>query len=438
MTPAATPAVMEYVNGIRTTVRKTGIAVARSAQSTCRAFIIIIAPMTTRAAEATSCGTIAVIGVKKRQAAKNAPVTTEASPVRAPSPTPVADSTKTVWPEPPATPPMAPPAPSMNSAFDRPGMRPLSSASFASVPTPMMVAIASKNPASTSVKTIMPTVIAPTSPQPPNSRSPKSEKSGMETALPCSSGAPLAHCSGSMTPVALRIAATIVPVTMPIRMAPGMLRAWSMKISSRVPAKSRTGQPASSPAGPRVSGVALPCVDEAALDQADDGDEQTDAHGDAVLEGERDRVHDHLAEPGDHEQHDHHAVHHTHAHGLRPGHLRDDLPGDHAGHREPGGQGERHLADEAHQERGDRRGERRRGDQGLLAQGVPGGVLAGEDHGVEQDDVRHRHEGGDAAAHLTRDRGSPVGYVKVPVEPRPSAGDAGTRARVFRGDLGLH
>ncbi len=146
----------------------------------------------------------------------------------------------------------------MNSAFDRPGIRPLSSASFASVPTPMMVAIASKNPASTSVKTIMPTVIAPTSPQPPNSRLPKSEKSGMETALPCSSGAPLAHCLGSMTPVAFRIAATIVPVTMPIRMAPGRLRAWSMKISSRVPAKSRTGQPASSPAGPRVSGVASP------------------------------------------------------------------------------------------------------------------------------------------------------------------------------------
>ncbi|GAA3213292.1 hypothetical protein GCM10020256_13380 [Streptomyces thermocoprophilus] len=258
MTPAATPVVMVYVNGISTTVRNTGIAVARSAQSTCRAFISIIAPMTTRAAEATSCGTIAVSGVKKRQAAKNRPVTTEARPVRAPSPTPVADSMNTVCPEPPATPPIAPPAPSMNSAFDRPGMRPLSSASFASVPTPMMVAIASKNPASTSVKTIMPMVMAPTSPQPPNSTSPKREKSGMETALPCSSGAPLAQASLSMTPAALRTAATTVPETMPMRIAPGTLRAWSMKISRRVPANSSTGQPASSPAGPRVSGVALP------------------------------------------------------------------------------------------------------------------------------------------------------------------------------------
>ena len=154
--------------------------------------------------------------------------------MRAPSPTPVADSTKTVWPEPPATPPMAPPAPSMNSALDRPGMRPLSSASLASVPTPMMVAIASKNPASTSVKTIMPTVMAPTSPQPPNSTWPKSEKSGMETALPCSSGGPLPQAFGSMTSTtALRIAARTVPATMPIRIAPGMLRAWSMKMSEQ-------------------------------------------------------------------------------------------------------------------------------------------------------------------------------------------------------------
>lgn len=129
----------------------------------------------------------------------------------------------------------------MNSALDRPGIRPLSSASPASVPTPMMVAIASKNPARTSVKTIMPTVIAPTSPQPPNSTSPKSEKSGIETALPCSSGAPAAHCFGSTTPVALRTAATTVPPTIPMRMAPGMFRAWSMKISSSVPAEQQDG-----------------------------------------------------------------------------------------------------------------------------------------------------------------------------------------------------
>ncbi len=122
----------------------------------------------------------------------------------------------------------------------------------------MMVAIASKKPASTRVKTIMPTVITPTSPQPPNSTFPKSEKSGAETALPSSSGGPLLHFLGSMSTIALMTIATTVPTAMPMRIAPGMLRAWSMKMSNRVTQKMRTGQPASSPAGPRETGVALP------------------------------------------------------------------------------------------------------------------------------------------------------------------------------------
>ncbi len=185
--------------------------------------------------------------------------------MRAPSPTPVADSTNTVWPDAPATPPIAPPAPSMNSAFDRPGMRPLSSASSASVPTPMMVAIASKNPARTRVNTIIPTVIAPTSPQPPNSTCPKSEKSGIDTAPPFSSGGPLAHCLGSITPNALSTTASTVPPTMPMRMAPGTPRACSTKTASRVIANNRTGQPASSPDGPRVTGVDSPWWTKPAL-----------------------------------------------------------------------------------------------------------------------------------------------------------------------------
>ncbi len=129
----------------------------------------------------------------------------------------------------------------------------------------MTVAIASKNPASTSVKTIMPTVIAPACPQPPNSTCPRSEKSGIETAEPCRAGAPFAHCRGSTTPSAFRVTAAAVPVTMPRRIAPGTPRAWSMRISSRVTAKSSTGQPASSPAGPRLTGVDSPWWTKPAL-----------------------------------------------------------------------------------------------------------------------------------------------------------------------------
>ncbi len=95
--------------------------------------------------------------MKNRHAAKNRPVTEAERPVRAPSPTPVADSMKTVWPEALVTPPIAPPAPSMKRALLRPGILPAWSASLASWPTAMMVAIASKKPASTRVKTTMAT-----------------------------------------------------------------------------------------------------------------------------------------------------------------------------------------------------------------------------------------------------------------------------------------
>ncbi|CAM5432288.1 hypothetical protein SMICM304S_10554 [Streptomyces microflavus] len=111
----------------------------------------------------------------------------------------------------------------------------------------------------------MPTVITPTSPQPPNSTFPKSEKSGAETALPSRAGGPLLHAFAGMSTIALMTRATSVPTTMPMRIAPGMLRAWSMKMRSRVTQKIRTGQPASSPAGPRETGVAAPLWTNPAL-----------------------------------------------------------------------------------------------------------------------------------------------------------------------------
>lgn len=263
----------------------------------------------------------------------------------------------------------------------------------------------------------MPTVITPTSPQPPNSTFPKSEKSGVETAPPSSSGGPLLHDLGSMSTIALMTIATTVPTMMPIRIAPGMLRAWSMKMSSRVTQKMRTGQPHEFTGRAEGDGGRLALVDESGLVEADEGDEEPDAHGDAVLERERDRVHDHLAEAGDHQEADHHTVDHTHAHGLRPGHVGRDLRGEHAGDAEPGGERQGHLPDEAHEQ--GRRGRREggRGDQAGLAEEVAVDVLPAQDQRVEQKDVRHGHEGRDAAAQLARDGGSSFGYVEVPVEP---------------------
>ncbi len=137
--------VMEYVNGMTTTVRKTGIAVARwPSPHGRRQFVVVGADDETSAAAATSPGTIAVSGVKER-AAKNRPVTTEDSRCRAPSPT------RSPIDEDRLGPTLRDPADRSARAVDRqhlqqPGIRPCASASPASVPTPMMVAIAFEEP----------------------------------------------------------------------------------------------------------------------------------------------------------------------------------------------------------------------------------------------------------------------------------------------------
>ncbi len=255
MTPAATPAVIEYVNGMITIVRKAGTEDDRSSQSMCRTCVIIIDPMTTSAAAATWLGTMPAIGVKNSIRPNRPPTTTLDRPVRAPSPTPVADSTNTVCPDEPVTPPMTPPAPSTARALLRPGMRPFSSTSFASEPMPMIVAIASKKPAKTSVNTSTDAVIAPASPNPPNTlTSPISEKSGVSTTLSGNSGTPSPHAFAGTSTTAFTIIATTVPMTSPIRIAPRIRRAISMKMASSVTAKTTTGQPLSSPAGPSTTG----------------------------------------------------------------------------------------------------------------------------------------------------------------------------------------
>ncbi|MNW65374.1 hypothetical protein D3C74_437530 [compost metagenome] len=53
----------------------------------------IMVPTRTRAAAATSIGTTEVSGVKNIEPRNSRPVMTEASPVRAPSPMPAAEST---------------------------------------------------------------------------------------------------------------------------------------------------------------------------------------------------------------------------------------------------------------------------------------------------------------------------------------------------------
>ncbi|CAB4694181.1 unannotated protein [freshwater metagenome] len=73
-------------------VRKAGIAIPKSSQSIDLICVIIKKPTITRAGVAASYGITATSGAKNVVSRKQIPVTTDAKPVRAPSPTPDADS----------------------------------------------------------------------------------------------------------------------------------------------------------------------------------------------------------------------------------------------------------------------------------------------------------------------------------------------------------
>ena len=75
-----------------TMVRKAGSATVNLVNLISRIWAIIMAPTTTRAAAATSSGTTLVSGVRNIEPRNSTPVTTEARPVRAPSPMPAAES----------------------------------------------------------------------------------------------------------------------------------------------------------------------------------------------------------------------------------------------------------------------------------------------------------------------------------------------------------
>jgi hypothetical protein len=156
---------------------------------------------------------------------------------------------------------------------------------------------------------------------------------------------------------------------------------------------------------------------EAGVDEADEGDEQADADADGLLEGERDGVHHPLAQAGQDQRGDDQALQHHDAHGRRPGHHGGQLEGDHGVQPEPGRDRERVAAVHAHEQRHDRRHQRGRGGERPEGQAPAGDVLgAAEDQRVEDDDVGHGEEGGEAAADLPLHGGAALGDVEVGVQ----------------------
>lgn len=166
--------------------------------------------------------------------------------------------------------------------------------------------------------------------------------------------------------------------------------------------------------------------DEARVDEPDERDEQADRDRDRELQLHRDSVEDELSQPRGGQQHDDDAVDHHEGHRLGPRHLVDDAEGEERVDAEPGRERERQPGDEAEEDRHDAGGQRRGGPHGGEGELVAGDVgLARQDDRIQDDDVRHRHEGDQSAADLTADRGASSGDLEEAVECADGLGGGG-------------
>src|SRR4051795_393644 len=150
--PAPMPAEIEYVNGIRMMVRNAGNATSMSSKSIPFTCVIIKNPTRISAGVAASYGTSVTSGATTIEIRKQIPVTTLARPVRAPSPTPEADSMYDVLLDTDAAPPAAAATLSTIRMRCEFGGMPSLSSRPASAPIAVIVPIVSKKSASISEK----------------------------------------------------------------------------------------------------------------------------------------------------------------------------------------------------------------------------------------------------------------------------------------------
>ena len=240
------------------TVRTTGRATEKSEISMWRKWENIIAPTITRAAAATSVGTIDASGATNIAARNNAPVTRLARPVRAPSSMPAPDSMNTVFDDADAAPPSTAPPPSTIRAAGSRGKLPFASASPASRDSPVSVPSASKKLVNTRVKTSTIAAIVPMRLKLFRLNSPTRDKSGSANGDPVNTGTDSRQPPGLSTAeprcqiASTRIAIT-VPATKPIRIPPRTRRATRIPVSSRVTTNTSAGIVVIDPAPPPPS-----------------------------------------------------------------------------------------------------------------------------------------------------------------------------------------
>jgi len=158
----------------------------------------------------------------------------------------------------------------------------------------------------------------------------------------------------------------------------------------------------------RVGSVSV-ATNQTTIDQTNEGDEQTDTHGDGGLERWRNRVEDHGAKTGGSQNDDDDTVDDHEAHGLLPGHALDDRHGEERVDTQTCGQRERQASDETEQQRHHTGGEcgcasnRSRVRCSTTDEVARNVLVEGEDDRVQDDDVDHRHEDNETATELSSD-----------------------------------
>src|SRR5918995_898673 len=373
-----------------TMVRNAGIAISTSPHSMPRTWAIIRNPTRTSAGVAASYGTISTRGARKVASRKHTPVTMLARPVRAPSPTPAADSMYDVLLETDAAPPAAAATEStirMRSVF---GGLPSSSSRLPSAPTATIVPIVSKKSASSRVNTNSPAVRTPTASHEPSRLNwPSNPKSGESTIRLGSTGTFRPHPLGFASP------------------------------------SSPTDGPMSNSASTRMASTVAPRI----------------VHRIAPLTLRtyrkiRDCGEDRGPEAGQHQDQDDQAFDHHQSHRVGPRHPAGDRKRDEGVQTQSGGQRERIVGERPHGDRHDTGDQGGGGcDQGQVgrataAEEVTLGVrLRPDDQRVEHDDVGHREERDQPAPDLAAGGRAALADLEVPVEAVRGLGVRGGRLR---------
>ncbi len=142
--------------------------------------------------------------------------------------------------------------------------------------------------------------------------------------------------------------------------------------------------------------------DEAGVAKADEGDEESDAAGDGCIEFMGNGAQDHLADAGGGEREEDDAGEEDRAERRLPRdmHLEADGVGEVGIEAHARGERDGIARDDAHEN-----GTERRGEAGGGGDGGQRNARGGENGGIDQHDVGHREEGGDAGKNL----GAPVG-----------------------------